>query len=78
MGQTNLRKANANTENYVKIQTGGSHGERNSTVIKVITIVFSGVLGFLGLIVRPPSMLEGIYYLYRLCLLDKAAESNSV
>jgi len=28
MGKTNLRKTNANTHNYVKIQMGENHGER--------------------------------------------------
>ena len=48
MGQTNLRIANTNTENYVKTQMGKNHREResNSTIIKMITIMFSDVLGF--------------------------------
>ena len=78
MGQTNLKKANANTDNYVKTQMGENHEERDFTIIIVITMVFSGALGFLGLIDRHPSALEGIYYLYRLRLLDKAVESSSV
>jgi len=30
MSRTNLRKANADTENYVKTQMGENHGERKS------------------------------------------------
>ena len=75
MGQTNLKKTNANTDNYVKIQMEENYGERNSTIIKVITMVFSGVLGFLDLIDHPLSVLEGIYYVYRLCLLDRPQSS---
>ena len=49
VGQTNLRKVSANTENYVKTQMRENHGEiekfhyNNSDYI-----VFFGVLGFLA------------------------------
>jgi len=38
----------------------------------------SGVLGLLGSINHPLLTLAGIYYLYKYCLLDKAAEPSSV
>ena len=44
--KTKLRKPNANTQIYLENPKGKM--ERDSTIVMTITIVFSGVLGFLG------------------------------
>jgi len=49
--ETKLRKPNANAQNYLENPKGKM--ERDSTIVMTITIVFSGVLGFLGWIDRP-------------------------
>ena len=79
MGQTNFRKANTNIKNYVKTQMGENHRKRDKFHYSngdYNDILWCGRVS--GLSSLSPSAFKGIYYLYRLCLLDKAVESSSV
>jgi len=63
MGKTNLRKANTNTQIYVKNPKGKNHTHRDSTIIMVITMVILWCARVFGLNDHP--LLEGISYLYK-------------
>jgi len=80
MRKSNHRKSNISTETYVKTRKEKSRreGERFHYNNGYYTMVFSGVLKFLGSIDRPPSALERIYYLYKWYLLDKAVEFSFI
>ena len=61
----------------MKTQMGENHEERDSTIIMTITMVFSGVLGFMSSIPRPLSRVkESTIYTGSICL-DKVALSSS-
>jgi len=65
MGQVNFRKTNTNTEIYVKNPKGKNHGERDSTMIIAITMVFLWSARISVLNSSSSCTLEGIYFLYK-------------
>ena len=65
MGKANLRKANTNTDIYMKTQKEKSRIERGSTIIMVITMVILWCPRVSEFNSSSSSALEGIYFLYK-------------